>query len=541
MPEFNLIREPWICCVDRHGQVRAAGLAELFASSHDISEIADESPLVVAALHRLILAIVHRNFGPRNTEAWGELWRLGRFSAGVLEAYWEKWEPCFDLFDDTHPFYQSASITECDEPRTAGVLEFQRSSGINATLADHTTDHRSPAMTPAEAARALVTHQAFALGGTVGYLKTCEKDADKHASDAPSARGAVCLLRGPSLFQTLMLNLAAYDPAAHQLDLPCWEVNPSQGRGERTPRGRVDLFTWQSRRSRLFVSGSRDGPVRVDRVKLVPGFHVPLLWDPFAVESMQSFIIKSDAKPEERPWFQYRITTERAIWRDSSAILYGIAGRKMRTVTLDWVAQLLADRELPNDFVCCVDVLGFATDQQKVRLWRREELPTTAGLLQDQRCRESLRAAIGHADDTDFALTATTEKLAAEVLAPHLGQNGNNSPDSGRVRQLARSLGGELEYWSSLAGAFHEFLESLGASQRLAGGETRDNAQDAAFDAWKDHVRSAALDAFRGASSGIAQTARGLRAQAIAETELRRRLASVARKLMGGDGAGDRR
>lgn len=159
---FNLVREPWIRCV---GLDRPVGLAEALASAHELAEIVDESPLVVAALHRLLLAILHRNLGPRDTETWGGLWRQRRFPAEVLEAYWTKWESRFNLFDDTHPFYQSASITKRDEPRTTAILEFHRSSGGNATLADHTTDDRSPVMSPAEAARALITHQTFALGG----------------------------------------------------------------------------------------------------------------------------------------------------------------------------------------------------------------------------------------------------------------------------------------------------------------------------------------------------------------------------------------
>ena len=46
-------------------------------------------------------------------------------------------------------------------------------------------------------------------------------------------------------------------------------------------------------------------------------------------------------------------------------------------------------------------------------------------------------------------------------------------------------------------------------------------------------MRDAAIKAFNQASSGVTQNVRGLRAQAIADTELRRNLAKVARKLMG--------
>jgi CRISPR system Cascade subunit CasA len=106
---FNLVREPWIRCADLDGQVRVVGLAEAMASPHELSGVADESPLVTAALHRLLLAILHRNLGPRDTETWGDLWKQCCFPSEVLEAYWTKWESRFDLFDDTHPFYQSAS------------------------------------------------------------------------------------------------------------------------------------------------------------------------------------------------------------------------------------------------------------------------------------------------------------------------------------------------------------------------------------------------------------------------------------------------
>ena len=148
MATFNLIHEPWICCVRVDGQVRPVRLAEALASAHQLSEVTDESPLVVAALHRLLLAILHRNFGPPDTKTWGELWHRGCFPADRLEAYWTKWESRFDLFDDTHPFYQSATITKRDGSSTIAKLQFHLSAGHNATLADHTTDNQISAGTP---------------------------------------------------------------------------------------------------------------------------------------------------------------------------------------------------------------------------------------------------------------------------------------------------------------------------------------------------------------------------------------------------------
>jgi hypothetical protein len=262
------------------------------------------------------------------------------------------------------------------------------------------------------------------------------------------------------------------------------------------------------------------------------------MWNPFRDESMQSYVLKREAKPGERPWFQYRITPERAVWRDSSAIIHGIEGEKRRTLTIDWIAQLDADGELPRGFTCRLEVLGFATDQQKqkIELWRREQLPIAAGLVRDQRCKELLRSALRHADDTGAALTSATVTLADKILAPQLDQD-KSKADPRRVKELARSFGAEIQYWSSLGTPFQEFLESLAESQRLTDEDLRDSASNAGFDVWKTLVRTSVLDAFNRASSGVTQNVRGLRAQAIAETELRRRLATVARKLLGGDDA----
>jgi CRISPR system Cascade subunit CasA len=339
-----------------------------------------------------------------------------------------------------------------------------------------------------------------------------------------------------------MLNLAEYNPAEHPKDLPCWERDPSQGTDERTPDGRVDLFTWQSRRSRLFSCQASDGSTRVERVKLVRGYYVPPSWSPFKDESLQSFVLQREAKPDQPPWRHYKITPKEAVWRNSSALIHGIAGEKIqetRPLTLNWIAQLIWDEKLPEGFRCRVEVSGFATvpGKQKIELWRSEQLPVTAGLLRDSRCEESLRSALNHSDETGKALTAATKRLAAEILSP-----GNfKKPDPKRMKPLVSSLSSEIQYWSSLSTPFYEFLESLGRSQGTADEDGQDSAINSAFEIWKRRVHGAARNAFTHASSGVTQNVRGLRAQAIAENELGRGLAAVARRLLGGGDAEEKK
>ena len=61
---FNLIDQPWIPCVLPHGRMEDLSLRDTLLNAHKITAIFDQSPLVTAALHRLLLAILHRNFGP---------------------------------------------------------------------------------------------------------------------------------------------------------------------------------------------------------------------------------------------------------------------------------------------------------------------------------------------------------------------------------------------------------------------------------------------------------------------------------------------
>ena len=111
MPSFNLVSEPWIPCVTAQG-VREFSLREVLAQAHTIKELSDDSPLVTVALHRLLLAILHRNFGPASFDEWKELWRASKWDEAKLNQYFEQWQHRFDLFDKDRPFYQVQRMTK---------------------------------------------------------------------------------------------------------------------------------------------------------------------------------------------------------------------------------------------------------------------------------------------------------------------------------------------------------------------------------------------------------------------------------------------
>ena len=92
---FNLISDPWIPCIDLEGRERELNLGQTLARAHRLREILDNSPLVTVSLHRFLLAILHRYYGPKNEETWIALWQQGRFDGAPLESYWERWRSRF--------------------------------------------------------------------------------------------------------------------------------------------------------------------------------------------------------------------------------------------------------------------------------------------------------------------------------------------------------------------------------------------------------------------------------------------------------------
>src|SRR5690606_8926531 len=118
--------------------------------------------LVMAATLRLLLALLHRVFGPKDRSDWRALWKAGCFDANALDAYFAKWSNRFDLFDKEHPFYQVAE--EPQRPASIGALLYEL---FSATLFEHTLHDAGVTLSPAAAARTLLVAQMYGFGGRV--------------------------------------------------------------------------------------------------------------------------------------------------------------------------------------------------------------------------------------------------------------------------------------------------------------------------------------------------------------------------------------
>src|SRR5690606_34963256 len=100
--------------------------------------------------------------------------------------------------------------------RSIAQMVYGMTLGNYVTLFDHSRQDVPPALSPAEAARQVLAIQNFAVGGLVPYQSKHGEPASpyKYAENSLLTKGAVALVRGRNLFETLMLNLHRYNGKA---------------------------------------------------------------------------------------------------------------------------------------------------------------------------------------------------------------------------------------------------------------------------------------------------------------------------------------
>ncbi len=535
-PSFNLVDEPWIPCVlVGERSPRELSLRETLARAPDIREIADASPLVTVTLHRLLLAVLHRVFGPRSAEVWSQLWEAGRWDPSALDRYLDAWRHRFDLFDDEHPFYQTPEVDFAYE-RSVAWMVHGRTLGNYATLFDHSRESTPPPLSPAEAARNLVAFQSFALGGIVPLQRGEDVRLCKYADAAPLAKAAVSLVRGRTLFETLMLNLHRYDgerdvpfPFDEAADRPAWERDEPPRPGDRRPDGYLDLLTWQSRRVRLHPETASDGATVVRHAVTMKAYQFPDEWHPRLGETMAAFRANPQATKGEDPWPVLSLRRDRALWRDSTALFQSAGGTSIRPRVLSWVADLAAQGYLDVGARYAVDVHGLAIDRASVFLWRHERLPLPLRLLEDPDLVDHLGRALDLAEQVGRLFDAGTGSVPSDSGTPKklprpmqifaetlAAPTDDRRPDQKTVRQLVEALTPEQIYWSRLEVPFKAFVRALGE------GDAR-----AARERWAEVVRWTARQAFDQVVRSFDTSARALKASASAERAFHAQLSAI--------------
>lgn len=501
---YNLVDQPFVPCLMCDGATCELGLRETLERAPDIREVRDQSPLVTAALHRLLLAVLHRNFGPQGLADWKQLWARGSWDQTALEAYWRDWRDRFDLFHPQWPFYQTAEF-QTSPPSSVSRLAHELASGNNATLFDHTLDCEPPVLKAAEAGRLLIANQAFALGGG--------KSDTGYTSHAPLVAGAVAFSQGRTLFETLMLNLIACnasEPFPADGDAPVWERDgrPPNG-GSTSPNGYLDYLTWQSRTIALHPE-SQAGQLIIRRVSYAQGRRLDKC--PLA-DPMMAY-----RRDRNHGWMALRLTESRELWRDSAALFqaWGDAAER-RPLALNWLARLVQDGVLSAGTRYDLAIFGLCSEQARVSFWRHERMPLPLAYLNDETLVATLRCGLKEAEAVGKSLSGAVGVLASAILSP------DGNADRKRVQNLTSAWAADRLYWSRLELPFRLLLVHLAD-------KPEDRDRHLVLATWvADELLGRARDAFEETAAGLDQRARILRAVSLARRQLVRALRTVER------------
>lgn len=539
---FNLLEEAWIPCLLPDGVLVELGVYDALIQAHQLREIRGDTPLETAALHRLLLAVLHRVFGPSGATEWKKLWQLPRFDVERLAAYLH--DPAifdgFDLFHPIRPFYQprkmvrgeitntrkqhkgkqtldellsavaNGAITDNDKT-SIGSLVIHAASGNNATLFDHTTEDAGMCLTPSQTARSLVTSQAFGLSGT--------NSTTTNFADGPAAKGILFLNRGNNLYETLLLNLVRYGediPLATPTDddIPAWEMDDPFVPNRTQPKGYLDYLTWHNRRIWLFPERI-DGGVIVRQMVWAPG----LTLEVGSLDPMKHYTA-NDKQTEMQPLC---FTSDRALWRDSSLLLE-VSATTRPSHTVRWLAGLaqpphsILDKSQRYQLMA----FGLAKSQASLEFMRAERLPLSTSFFIEPNRVSDLSRSLQSAEHTAAVVRRAAFLLAWLLLAANVATSafdmevkidqkiakGRNPKGDDRNAQnawsLVKSWGVERYFWSELEPFFHRLIQDL------------PDEPNAAVQTWQKEVRRAAIGAFEHAERNAGSDLRAQRSVAVA-------------------------
>jgi len=543
---FNLIDERWIPCLRADGTRDELSLRDTLAQAHQLREICGDTPLETAALHRLLLAVLHRVFGPKGRTEWTALWKrhtIG-FEVSLLESYFVKWRHKFNLLDANAPFFQVVDESQLGEIDTINKMMTRLTS--DATLFEHTLNdaERGAVLTIAQAARALVSLQCYGLG----Y---------KQFVDAPCAKAIVFLIQGDTLFETLVLNMIPYPQAEGDYystsnDMPAWEhdnpflpvvdgkpvsrdarVITKDGKealqyANHTPLGYLDYLTWQNRKIKLLCL---DGKT-VREIAWSPGMR---LTDD-VLDPMQSY------SESESGWRALAFSPDRALWRDSDALLKAAEGSKKvkPLAAVAWLSRLARQNAelLPKAYRLAA--FGLSKNRAKLEFIRSETTPLPLDYLQRDDLLPHVSTALELAEKTGKLLNRCAFLLAWLIRTPSTpdvkfdesnksfdeqkliddkfakGKNDKSKDrEAQQVYQLFVSFGVERLYWSQLEVHFYRLIQDLPGDP------------EAAKDKWRGHLKRVARAAFNRAIAYAGTDYRAQRAIVKADEQFQSGLARL--------------
>jgi len=264
MPEsnysYNLWKQPWITVIELNGRLKRVNLRDAILNAHQYHSVYDVSPLVVAGVTRLLVAILQDIVNPQTDADIQNLYRAGTFDViqNKITAFEQQYCEHFDLFHTKTPFMQSGDIPldlkKSTKIKNVAMLFVELPSGTNKVHWKVSLP-RKQVFCPACVATGLTTVPMF----TIAYGK----------GNFPGINQAPPIYifpQGKNLFQTLTLSLIlpTYQPSSASVeDKVFWKnssgvvefCHPKKGRGDRLPYTAVSYLhglLFLARKARAF-------------------------------------------------------------------------------------------------------------------------------------------------------------------------------------------------------------------------------------------------------------------------------------------------
>jgi len=466
MSRFNLIDEKWIPVRFSDGARGELGIRDTLLRSGKIAAIEDPSPLVVAALHRFLLAVLYRALeGPTDIDQAKSLFKAG-LPGEKITAYLEKWQGRFWLFDETYPFGQIPTF----EPkiwRAWTVLAAEHNADNAKVLFDHVDVEAPGVISEAEATRWILATQTFSV--------SCGKSELSHTGTAPSATAAMALPLGGDLQDTLLLSLVPQNREIIAADNPLWERCPESVESlkagiARSASGLADRYTWRIRSIRLEANDSG----LIGKLAFASG-------------------VGNSSVDQTDPMLGYRIDDTRGklpirfrargFWRDFDSLLPDES--HLAPQVIEHATALT--RSNRDRFPRSVMVLGQANNKAKIEYWRMERFALPEALSGDRSIRTEIRQLLKDAEDVQKSLWLACRSFAQDLLS-----RGERPPAGKDINGFVEQMPVSPWYWSTLESRFHEILReyTLARDSEDIRHQWLKSVRDTLLNAWEQHRAS---------------------------------------------------
>lgn len=446
MSRYNLIDEKWIPVRFLDGTRDELGIGDTLLRSKEIATIEDPSPLVVAALHRLLLAVLYRALaGPTDIDQAKALFKVGLPDDKIM-AYLEKWRDRFWLFDEKYPFYQVSAYDPQDKQgkkdwKSWPAIAAEHNASNAKVLFDHIDIATAGSIPSRIAARWLIACQTFVLGGGNSDFV--------YTKSAPSATAVIVLPLGIQLHDTLLFSLVPENKEVLVADRPIWEQESislaSLKNGiTRPPIGVVDLYTWLARSIKFNLEG--DGGV-LSKLTFASGvgcssedYLDPMLG--YRVDDKRGKLA-----------IQFR---DRGLWRDFDSLLPDNSNLAPRVID-HATALTKSNRER---FPHSVIVLGQLNSKAKIEYWRMERFALPKALAGECSIRTQIRQLLSDAEETQKFLWFACRSFARDLLS-----RGEREPTGKDISSFVEQMPVNSRYWTTLEFRFHEILREYALEQ----------------------------------------------------------------------------